>query len=390
MLVALYGLTSRPELNGSTGELLRYDWPARHWDVKVQSVGFEKNFIVAVSSANLTLAPTLCPGAVAEFCGVERRPELNGQRCVLERFDGTSERWAVTFGNRPREHLLLLKPANLRATPPPSVNTHLTARVSVALELSCMRPPPGDGDLKHGSMFLEMRLYLMREEEEVTGGMCVLEVSAWPMATRRSVSIAILPWTPLAIGFFTPEAWAWWLALALNKANAEWRAAGRALRPLGGYGADRLFVRIDGGRLHPSDPLGFAVRFERTFLSIAAELAAEAPPSFFARPADAAVRISWLPAPALLSLDPALCFDVLWYWQRAGELLGCPLEDRSAQPACTYAVPKGTETGEPSEVFDAAGEHFASVRAYIRRRLDAAAAASQPAGARRGEAAAAA
>jgi hypothetical protein len=145
--VVISGLIGRAELNECTGALLRYDVPSARWDVRLQIGGRHEDGTMRVRSSNLARAPMLEPGAFADVCGLVRRSELNGRRCVLQRIKGDSGRWVGLLASGAEGAAsapsagLKLKPENLRALPPPEVQVHRTPLALRALALAQVWTP---------------------------------------------------------------------------------------------------------------------------------------------------------------------------------------------------------------------------------------------------------
>lgn len=84
--IRLRGLTSRPELNGEKGVLGEYDPTNDRWEVFI--IG--KNGL-KVKKSNISVRK----GDEIQLTGLTNKPELNGKRGVLGKYDYTNDRWEV-------------------------------------------------------------------------------------------------------------------------------------------------------------------------------------------------------------------------------------------------------------------------------------------------------
>jgi hypothetical protein len=317
MQVVISGLIGRAELNGRTGALLRYDVPSAGWDVRLQ-IGSRREDGLRVRSSNLARAPMLEPGAFAEVCGLVRRSELNGRRCVLQRIEGDSGRWVVLVGSGAagptsassagRE----LKPDNLRAIPPPEVQVHRTPLALTTISAPAHFAGPDCPELRAAERARSGKLAItmsMGAHDESARSLAIAALTLGGDGDSPGcLPVANLVWFD-ELAHLSPEGWAWYLAEVLDRGRVAWPT----LQPVGSYGHGELCVAFDfavARDLRPSYPIGLHVRMSRALLEICGlESLRSRAGSFFERGQGVPVRLAYAPPGLCVSVEAALCSE---------------------------------------------------------------------------------
>ena len=108
--VAIKGLKSKPELNGSTAAIESFDSEKGRYTVIIDSTG-EKLALKDANLENITARQKLCSGQRVAIKGLKSKPELNGSTAVIESFDSEKGRYTVIIDSTGEK--LALKDANL-------------------------------------------------------------------------------------------------------------------------------------------------------------------------------------------------------------------------------------------------------------------------------------
>jgi hypothetical protein len=90
MAVEIFGIKSKPELNGSKARVLDQDSSSGRWTVQVVSSG-EK---CSLKAENLRVL-VVSEGMLVEIFGIKSKPELNGSKARVLDQDSSSGRWTV-------------------------------------------------------------------------------------------------------------------------------------------------------------------------------------------------------------------------------------------------------------------------------------------------------
>jgi len=141
--VRVAGLKTQTQLNGHTGTLVEWDSEQERWKVRMDdgsgkllklvnletlpprhdsvcgheevddhlNVDAEHKRKLCVNSAQRLLIPNLAPRKHVRICGLQARPELNGQCGVIEAWDEVEQRYLVRMDD---ESLKILRPLNLQ------------------------------------------------------------------------------------------------------------------------------------------------------------------------------------------------------------------------------------------------------------------------------------
>jgi ankyrin repeat protein len=199
-------------------------------------------------------------------------------------------------------------------------------------------------------------------DRSVKIGLAVSE-QHWPdsIGSHRNTRLAHMPWVPQLSKWGATE-WAWMLALLTHQASDVLPPVQTKQMQGSKPGRGCHYKILAHYKLGPVDPVGFAAEYERVFRAIAALPRFANDPASVFHTYGVGGGIEFMSSIDDSNKDAARVFDTSWHWQRAGELLGVTLEDRSQAPGCTYAV------GTDDLVLAPDGRWFESPRDYIQHR----------------------
>jgi hypothetical protein len=185
---------------------------------------------------------------------------------------------------------------------------------------------------------------------------------SWP---ERQVTLLRMSWNR-QMDSWTASEWAWFIALLWHKASDTLPpvCAGRPEEAISSHGVAGCYYRVlPHYKFHPADPTTFAMDLECEFRAIAALPRFADDRRSALHSLGAGEGLDFTDVTQDSNSDAARVFDTCWHWQRAGDLLGAQLEDRSQSPGVTYRI------GVINAVLDPDGRTwYETERAYIEHR----------------------
>ena len=181
---------------------------------------------------------------------------------------------------------------------------------------------------------------------------------------RLDLMLVQVPWRN-EMNSFSSEDWAWFVALLVHSCSDCLMNIALTLRDLDGSWDFYMHYKFC-----PARPEEFtkevAISFNR--ISRLPRFSDDSNSVFFGYTLNIEKTVCFGMRTSDIKGDAALVFDTKFHWQRAGELLSCPLADHTMKPGCSYRI------GDVDiKVLDHKNKWHASPAAYIEHRIRTAA-----------------